>query len=94
MNVVVQKVGEKDGVERFVLLNQKTGDVITKNDVSEPTLRKYLLGAGETEKLIDDCLHKARRRYDKSHASKDDDADQEGLDDIFSEIGLDDETDG
>ena len=84
MNVLVEKVGIKKGVERFVLVNQKTGDSVLKSDVSERTMRNYLLRAGESETLISDCFRKARKRFDKSQLAEDDD-----LDNILEEIGLD-----
>ena len=88
MKVVVEKTGEDGGQERFVLVNQKTGDAIVKSDVSEPSLRKYLSDIGESDKLIEECFRKARKRYDKAKQASGD----ENLDDIFSEIGIDDES--
>lgn len=90
MNVVIEKSGERDGKERFVLLNMNTGEVITKRDVSEVTMRKYLTSIGETSKLIDEGFAKARLRFQKKH---DDSVAQEDdeLSDIFSEIALEDE---
>ncbi len=90
MNVVIEKFGERDGQERFVLLNMKTGDVITKRDVSEKTLRKYLKGIGESAKLIDLGFAKARSRFEKKHNESAEQEDDE-LSDIFSEITLEDE---
>ena len=83
MNAVVEKIGEADGKERFLLVDQKSGKPLTQKPVSEATMRRYLASVGESEKLIDECFRKARGRYDKSHDQDDD------LDDILEEIGLD-----
>jgi len=85
MKVVLEKVGERNGKERFVLADIATGQVITKKDVSEPTMRKYLKGTGENDKLIDECLDKARKRFDKAQMEGGDEGE---LEDIFSEISL------
>jgi hypothetical protein len=88
MNVVIEKIGETSGKERFVLVNIKSGKVVTKNDVSEPTMRSYLKRIGETETLIDEAFEKARKRFNNSHAES---ADHDDLEDIFSEVTLDEE---
>ena len=85
MKVVVEKVGEKDGMDRFVLADMATGQVITKKDVSEPTMRKYLKSTGESDKLIDQCFEKARKRFEKAQMEREDEGE---LEDIFSEISL------
>lgn len=89
MNVVIEKTVDSDGTERFVLVNESTRDVIIKKPVTESTIRNYLRSIGETSKLIDAGLDKARKRYEKSLA-KDSLDDDDGLEDIFSEIAMDD----
>ncbi len=88
MNVVIQKSSDENGAEKFNLVNQDTGNVITKKPVSEQTLRNYLKGIGEPQNLIDESLDKARARFEKKLA-KDEGSDTVEVEDIFSEIALD-----
>ncbi len=88
MNAIVEKIGEKKGKERFILVCAKTGSVITKKDVSESTMVRFLKEIGESKNLIAEALEKARKRFDKAEAAKDD---EEELDDIFSEVAFDDD---
>lgn len=83
MKIAVEKCGERNGQDRFVLVNADTGTVITTNDVSEPTLRRFLKSKGNADAMIDECLRKARKRFAKTVDE------EESLDDFFTEIGLD-----
>lgn len=65
MDVVIQKVGERDGKERFVLAKASSGEVITAKDASEGTIRKYFRAKGLSNGFLDECLQKSRARYDK-----------------------------
>ncbi len=69
MNIAVEKSGMRDGKERFILVNSKTGKEITLGDVSEPTMRGWLSKKGFDDPLNDECLTKARKRYDKTELS-------------------------
>ncbi len=83
MDIIVQKVGDRDGRERFVLANAKTGEPIMLNDVSEPTMRRFLKSRGKSDEFLDTCFRKARSRFDKSHVH-----DEEDFDVFLEEIGL------
>ena len=85
MKVAIQKVGERDGRERFVLVNYKTHETITVKDVSEPTLRKWLTGKGMDAAAINEGFRKAKKRYDLDAAENDD----TDFDEFLTEIGLD-----
>jgi hypothetical protein len=82
MDILVEKIGEREGKERFVLVNSKTHKVITVKDVSEPTLRKFLRGKGAKDDFIDECLQKARKRFEKTNHK----AEEEDDFDIFNEV--------
>ena len=85
MKVAIQKVGERDGRERFVLVDYKTHETITANDVSEPTLRKWLVSKGMDVAVINESFRKAKKRYDLDAAGNDD----TDFDEFLNEIGLD-----
>ena len=89
MNVIIEKIGVRDGKERFILVDSQSGAAITQRDVSEPTMRKYLKSIGETDPLIDEAFAKARKRFDKVQAAKESEAD-DSFEDIFTEIVLED----
>lgn len=91
MDIAIEQIGERDGKERFVLVNVKTKKVITERDVSEPTLRKWLMEKFGDKAMIDKCFDKARKRFKKpavGSATVDDELD---FDEFLSEIGLEDE---
>ena len=92
MDVTIKKVTERDGQERFVLVNAKTRDVLTVHDVSEPTLRRFFLQRGMSDELIDGCLVRARERYQQdirgSQSSVDEASDTIPDDDLLFELGL------
>lgn len=66
MDVMIRKVGERDGKERFELVNVQTGDVITSKDASESSVRRYFKGKGLSNKYLDECFQKARARLQES----------------------------
>ncbi|MEX0819179.1 MAG: hypothetical protein WD070_06290, partial [Pirellulaceae bacterium] len=65
MDVAIKKVSEQDGNDRFVLVNAATREVVTVNDVSEATLRRFFHDRSVPDEMLDDCLAKAREKYGK-----------------------------
>lgn len=63
MDVLIKKVSERDGRERFVLLNVKTGQPVTAHDASEASIRRYFRGKGLATNFLDDCFRLARDRF-------------------------------
>ncbi len=101
MNIAVEKVGVREGKERFVLVNTVTGSPITARDVSEPTMRRFLAQRGYDNGLIDECFRKARSRHErastakaKAAAASAETADADDFDLFLTEIGLEDEESG
>ena len=94
MDVSIKKVADRDGVERFVLVNSDTRKVLTTNDVSEESIRRFFRQLGAVDLLIDDCFERARERFDSNSeppAAVDQDADTG--EDLLFELGLDEEDD-
>ncbi len=89
MNVLVTKVGVKDGQERFILADASTGDSIVKRDVSERTLRDYLKTLGGTDHVVDEAFLKARKRFSKGEGPCHEVVDE--IEDIYTEIVLEEE---
>ncbi len=92
MDVAIKKVSERDGTDRFVLVNPTTRDVVTVNDVSEATLRRFFSDKGASDEVIDECLGKARRVYGersrKAGVPVSDAQETMGDDDLLFELGL------
>jgi hypothetical protein len=90
VEIAIKKVGQRDGKERFVLVSTQTREVITVSDVSETSLRRFFLQRGVTKELIDQCLARARRRYDEtaSRSPVDENADTMEGDDLLFQLGL------
>ena len=55
VEIAIKKVGQRDGKERFVLVNARTRQILTVNDVSERSLRNYFRKRGMADALIDKC---------------------------------------
>jgi hypothetical protein len=94
VEVAIKKVGERDGRERFILVNADTRQVVTANDVSETALRKFFRQLGAADHLIDQCIGRARERYasnsDPLHEI-DPSADTAEDEDLLFELGLEDD---
>ena len=87
MDVSIKKIGERDGVERFVLINSETRRVMTAHDVAEGAIRRFFQQLGASDELIRDCLDRARRRFEQKAAESGElDAEE---DDLLFELGLD-----
>lgn len=90
MQIGIKKIGEREGKERFVLYNRKTGDQIIKKDVSEPTMRKWLEGRKFPSELVDRCFELAREKYNQSEApqpqAEAEDSDEMDLDFFLAEL--------
>ena len=95
MDVAIKKVAERDGQERFVLVNAGTREVLTINDVSESTLRRFFKQRGADDELIDECLDRARLQRGESGGQPNVPVNQAsetmGDDDLLFELGLDDD---
>ena len=92
MDVAIKKVSERDGKDRFVLVDVTTREVVTVNDVSEATIRRFFRAQGVSNELLTDCLTKARKDYGqrlhKVHVPASDSQETMGDDDLLFELGL------
>ena len=95
MDVAIKKVAERDGQERFVLVNASTREVLTVNDVSEATLRRFFRQRGANDNLIEECLDRARLKHGssgrKANVPVNQASETMGDDDLLFELGLDDD---
>jgi hypothetical protein len=93
VDIAIKKVGRRDGKERFVLVNTETREIVTVNDVSEAALRRFFRQRGVTEELLNQCLERARRRYDEAakRSPVDEHADTMEGDDLLFQLGLEEE---
>jgi hypothetical protein len=95
VDVAIKKVAERDGQERFVLVNASTREVLTVNDVSEPTLRRFFQQRGANGELVNECLDRARLKHGESGRKANVPVNQAsetmGDDDLLFELGLDDD---
>jgi hypothetical protein len=94
VDVAIKKVGQRDGQERFVLVNAQTREVITMKDVTEIALRRFFARRGVSEQVVGKCLDRARQRYAESTKASpvNESADTMGEDDLLFQLGLDEET--
>lgn len=94
VEVAIKKVGQRDGQDRFVLVEVNTRRVVTVNDVSEAALRRFFRKRNTSDKLIDQCLQQSRERYQAAAARQaaDDGADTVEDNDLLFELGLVDES--
>ena len=90
MEVAIKKVGQRDGAERFVLVNNRTRQVITVRDVSENALRRFFKKRGIPDNAVDASLARARKRYDEKPARRpvSETADTIEGDELLFELGL------
>ncbi|HUG69641.1 MAG TPA: hypothetical protein VMM76_17955 [Pirellulaceae bacterium] len=92
MDVAIKKVSERDGKDRFVLVNATTREVVTVNDVSEATIRRFFRDKGASDEMLADCLAKARKNYSqsarKASVPASDAQETMGDDDLLFELGL------
>ena len=92
MDVAIKKVSERDGADRFILVKATTREVVTVHDVSEKTLRHFFLERDMSDDLFDDCLEKARAKFDevapKVSVPVSDAQETMGDDDLLFELGL------
>lgn len=88
MEVSIKKIAERDGEERFILVNSQTRRVISANDVDEGAMRRFFQQLGADDSLIDECLERARERFLESGAGSEDLDSEEG-DDLLFELGID-----
>lgn len=93
MDITIKKVGQRDGKDRFILVNATTRKVLTVDDVPEEALCLYFRQQGASDELIENALSTARQRYaevasaadarvDNAADTMDDDVD------LLSDLGL------
>lgn len=92
VDVAIKKVSERDGKDRFVLVNATTREVVTVNDVSEATIRRFFRDKGASDEMLADCLAKARKDYGRgargASVPANDAQETMGDDDLLFELGL------
>jgi hypothetical protein len=91
VDVSIKKVGQRDGKERFVLLNALTREVLTVHDVSEASLRSFFRRRGVDANTLDACFQKARACYEQATNTRrkvDNAADTMADNDLLFELGL------
>jgi len=92
VDVAIKKVSERDGKDRFVLVNAETRDVVTVNDISKATLRRFFRDKGASDEMFDACLAKACENYGKgarkASVAVSDAQETMGDDDLLFELGL------
>jgi hypothetical protein len=93
LEIAIKKVGQRDGVERFILVNNKTRQVITVSDVSESSLRRFFSKRAISEDAIKSSFTRARKRYEEASKSSrrlpvDQTADTIEGDDLLFQLGL------
>ena len=93
MEIAIKKVGQRDGVERFILVNNRTRQVITVRDVSEDALRRFFEQRKISGEAIDQSLARARKRFDDTpkRTPVDETADTQG-DDLLFQLGLEEDS--
>jgi hypothetical protein len=92
VDVTIKKVGQRDGKDRFILVNAKTRKVLTVDDVSEAALRRFFRSRGVQEETITEALATAQKRYaaasEANQPRVDDAADTLDDDDLLFELGF------
>ena len=92
VDVAIKKVSERDGKDRFVLVNATTREVVTVNDVSEATLRRFFRDKGASDEMLNSCLVNARKKFGdgtrKASVPVSDAQETMGDDDLLFELGL------
>lgn len=90
VDIAIKKTGHRGGVERFILVNAKTREVITVHDVTEESLRRYFRQRRIPDGTVDQCLARARERYQKSppRPQVDEAAETMEGDDLLFQLGL------
>ena len=66
VDVAIKKVSERDGKDRFVLINATTREVVTVNDVSEATIRRYFGDQGASEAHVNGCEARSVAREERA----------------------------
>jgi hypothetical protein len=94
VDIAIKKVGHRDGTERFILVNNKTRQVITVSDVSEKSLRRFCRERGFSDQTVDNSLARARKRYDETpkKVPVSETADTIEGDDLLFQLGLEEDS--
>ena len=94
MEIAIKKVGQSDGNERFILVDDKTRQVITIRDVSEDSLRRFFKQRNIPVEAVEQSLARARKRYEESHrrSAVDENADTMEGDDLLFQLGLEEDS--
>ena len=94
MDITIKQVGQRNGLDRFILINAVSRKVLTTDDVSEAALRRFFGQRGTDEATIDQCLERARARFaEGAQPVAADDAEEANDDDLLFELGLGEEDD-
>ena len=74
-----------------IVVNAKSREVLTPNDVSESSIRAFFTKQGVSDSILNQVLEKAKQRYAALHNGSrvDQAADTADDDDLMSELGLD-----
>jgi hypothetical protein len=92
VDVTIKKVGQRDGKDRFILVNATTRKVLTVDDVSEASLRRFFRGRGVPDETMAEALATAQERYAQAAEAKqarvDEAADTLDDDDLLFELGF------
>lgn len=90
MELTIKKVGQRDGRDRFVLVDNQSRAVITVHDVSEEAIRRFFRQRKVSELAVEGALVRARRRYDEQTTRRpvDQGADTLEGDELMRQLGL------
>lgn len=88
MEITIKKVAERNGVERFVLVNPQTREVLTSGDASEPALRRFFAARGVAKVVLDRCLERARDLYAAANSLSTSEDDESDVSDLLQELGF------
>ena len=93
VEIAIKKVGQHDGVERFVLVNNRTRQVITVSDVSENALRRFFKKRNISDEAVNNSLARARKRFEATpkRSPVDETAETQG-DDLLFQLGLEEDS--
>ena len=94
MEIAIKKVGQRDGIERFILVNNRTRQVITVRDVSEESLRRFCQKRGFPEEAVNESFERARQRYEETpqRAPVSETAETMEGDDLLFQLGLEEDS--
>lgn len=69
MDVAIRQVGQRDGQDRFILVDVRTRKVVTQNDASARAIERFFRKRGVSDALIQRCLEQARQQYQQTESA-------------------------